>query len=118
MVSFVILVLLILDFLFYIYFQIFLTWFLLFVFFFDFNWSCFSNTLRSRKNAPPPVIFFEKKIRPPPLLLGPPLPLLIFGFSSLVPKAFEQCKTYLSIRNSIKSNEIYFFECFCFQCYF
>ena len=51
------------------------------------------------------------------LLLDPPR-LLIFGFSSLAPKKFEQCKTYLSIRNSIKSIEINFFECFRFQCYF
>ena len=39
-----------------------------------------------------------------PLLLGPnPRPrLLIFGFASLAAKKIEQCKTYLSIRNSIK----------------
>ena len=30
----------------------------------------------------------------------------------------EHCKTYLSIRNSIKSDEIDFSECFRFQRYF
>ena len=54
-------------------------------------------------------------VPPPP---PPPRLLLIFRFSSLARKKFEQCKTYLSIRNSIKSNEIDFFKCFRFQCYF
>ena len=72
----------------------------------------------------PRLLFWKKKSDPnplsSPLLLGPPPSprLLIFGFSSLAPKKFEHCKTYLSIRNSIKSNEIDFFECFRFQCYF
>ena len=64
----------------------------------------------------PPLNFLEKNPTHP-LLLGPPR-LLIFGFSSLAPKKIEQCKTYLSIRNSIKSNEIDFLECFRFQRYF
>ena len=71
---------------------------------------------------PPPLIFFQKKNptpRSPPLpLLGPPPRLLIFGFSNLAPKKFEQCKTYLSIRNSRKLKEIDFFQYFRFQCYF
>ena len=33
-------------------------------------------------------------------------------------KKIEHCKKYISVRNSIKSNEIDFFECFPFQCYF
>ena len=79
------------------------------------NTKCYSEV--PNKRPPPPLMFFEKKIRPHSFLLGR-LRLLIFGFSSLAPKQFEQCKTYLSIRNSIKSNEIDFFECFRFQCYF
>ena len=68
------------------------------------------------KRPPPPFIFFEKKIQPPAVIKS--LRLLIFGFSSLASKKIEQCKTYLSIRNSTKSNEIDFSECFHFQCYF
>ena len=48
-------------------------------------------------NKRPSAYFFEKKnpTAPPPL---PPTPrLLIFGFSSLAPKKFEQCRTYLKI---------------------
>ena len=69
------------------------------------------TTLRSRINIPhppPPLIFFEKNSEPP----APRL--LIFGFSSLAPKKVEQFKTCFSIRNSMNSNEIDFFECFCF----
>ena len=64
-----------------------------------------------------PRIFFEKRNRTPPLLLGPPR-LIIFGFSGLAPKKFEQCKTYLSILNSIKSSEIYFLNVFVFNVIF
>ena len=59
----------------------------------------------------PFAYFFWKKNPTPPLLLGP-LRLLIFVFSSLAPKKFERCKTYLSIRNSTKSNEIDFSNVF------
>ena len=67
------------------------------------------------------VLFFMKhsyllKVKITPDVDNPSL--LVFGFSSLAPKKFEQFKTYLGIRNSIKSNEIDFFECFRFQCYF
>ena len=73
---------------------------------------------------PPPPIFFEKInptpphccLEPPPP--PPPLPLINFWiFKSRSKKIIEQCKMYLSIRNSIKSNEIDFSECFRFQCY-
>ena len=78
----------------------------------------FRKTSKVPNKRGPPLIFFEKNPTPP-LLLGPPPPrLLIFGFSSLPPKKFEQFKTYLSIRNSIKSNEIDFYVSFRFQCYF
>ena len=85
------------------------------------------STLRSRINAPSPLpprafCFWKKNAIPsapaiPAAVIKTPR-LLIFGFSSLAPKKFEQCKTYLSIQNSIKSNKIDFFECFRFQCYF
>ena len=73
------------------------------------------------KRPPPPLrLFFKTKSDPPAVIRTPPPHpgLVIFGFSSLAPKKFGQCKTYLNIRNSIKSNEIDFFECFHFQCYF
>ena len=86
---------------------------------------CFMETNRLSGYSKVPnkracLFFFEKKsdqTPSSPLLLGPHR-LLIFGFSCLAPKNIEQCKTYLSIRNSIKSNEIYFSECFRFQCCF
>ena len=62
------------------------------------------------KRPLPPLFFWKKNLTPSPLL--------IFGFSNLTPKKFELCKTYLSIRNSINSNEIDFSECLRFQCYF
>ena len=63
------------------------------------------RTLTSQINGPHPAYFFLKKI----------LFLVIFRFSSPAPKKFEQFKTYLSIRNSINSNEIDFFEYFLFS---
>ena len=75
-------------------------------------------TLRSPINGPR-AYFFLKPPPPPPVLLGPPPPPINFLiFMSRSKKKFEKCKTYLSIRNSIKSNEIDFSECFRFQCYF
>ena len=65
-----------------------------------------NTTLRSRINAPPPRLFFLKKKSDPPWIFKPRS------------KKIELCKTYISIRNSIKSNEIDFSECFRFQCYF
>ena len=69
----------------------------------------------------PPLIFLKKESAPPspqaPAVIRIPR-LLIFGFLSLASKTFKQGKTYLSIRNSVKSNEIDFSECFRFQCYF
>ena len=80
----------------------------------------FMNFRNSYSKVPnkryPTAYFFGKKPRSPAVIRTPRL--LIFGFSSLAPKKIEQCKTYLSIRNSIKSNEIDFSECFRFQCYF
>ena len=54
-----------------------------------------------RNKRTPRLVFLKKN--------PTPLRLLIFGFSSLAPRKFEQCKTYY---------EIDFFECFRFQCYF
>ena len=70
----------------------------------------------SQENTCCTRVSFLLKLQPSPP--PPPPRLLILGFSNLTPKKIEQCKTYLSIRNSIKSNEIDFSECFRFQCYF
>ena len=57
---------------------------------------------------------YHKLGHPPP---HPPL-INFWIFKSRSKKKIEQCKTYLSIRNSIKSNETDFSECFRFQCHF
>ena len=80
----------------------------------------FLSYFKVPNKCPPPAYFSgEKKIDPPspPAVIRTPR-LLIFGFSRLASKKIEQCKTYLSIQNSIKSSEIDFFECFRFQCFF
>ena len=60
------------------------------------------------KQPPQRLICFFKKIRPP----LPPSPPLLLVPSPLARNKIEQRKTYLSIRNSIKSKEIDFLECF------
>ena len=50
---------------------------------------------------PPPsaTYFFSKKSNPPAVIRTPPSHLLIFGFLSLAPKKFEQCKRmYFSMK--------------------
>ena len=85
------------------------------------------STLRSRINAPSPLpprafCFWKKNAIPsapaiPAAVIKTPR-LLIFGFSSLAPKKFEQCKTYLSIQNPIKIEQNRFFRMFSFSMLF
>ena len=64
-----------------------------------------SNPLRSRINRPPAVIRAPR--------------LLIFGFSYLAPKIFEQCKTYWEISTGKDSLYAYVVETdpFMVQCF-
>ena len=70
-------------------------------------------SLIRKKSAPPP-----STPPSPSAVIRTTQPVLsnFWNFKSRF-KKFEQRKTYLSIRNSIKSNGIDFLECFRFQCY-